>query len=448
MMGMTLAEAAAVLNLPAPPRDAGWRGVSIDTRTLAPGNLFVALPGSQRDGHDFIPAAAKAGAAAGLAERTVATDLPVLEVPSARRALGELARSWRQRFESPVAGVTGSNGKTTVKLMLAAILAEAGPVLATEGNLNNELGVPLTLARLSAEHRHAVIEMGANHAGEIRYLTGLAGPDVAIITNCGPAHLEGFGSLEGVARAKGEILEGLGEQGTAVLNADDRFLAYWQAQAPGPVLRFGTSETADVRVAAFDAGGVRLETPAGPLVIGLALPGRHNALNAAAATAAALALGIDSAAIRRGLEGMRGERRRLEVRQGDGNLTIIDDSYNANPASLAAALDYLAAQSGHRWLVLGDMGELGTDGETLHREAGTMACRRGVERLFAIGDLAGHAADAFGDKGHVCADHQAALKALREELTAAEGPVYVLVKGSRAAALERVADALSEGGSA
>lgn len=445
-MRMTLAEAAGLLGVAEPAQDAAWQGVSIDTRTLAPGNLFVALAGERFDGHAFVDAAAAGGAAAGLVERGMAAEIPILEVPSTRRALGTLAHAWRRRFGCPLVAVTGSNGKTTVKRMMAAILAEVGAVLATRGNLNNELGVPLTLAELDAQHDYAVCELGANHPGEIRYLTGLAEPDVAIITNCAPAHLEGFGSLEGVARAKGEILEGLGATGVAVLNADDKFLPVWQAAAPGQVVLFGTSASADVRVAGADAEGVRLETRAGPLQIGLALAGQHNARNAAAATAAALALGIDSGAIRRGLESMRGEPRRMELKAGLENMRLIDDSYNANPASLAAALEYLVAQAGQRWLVLGDMGELGSEAQGLHAEAGHLARRLGVGRLFTLGDLAGHAAEAFGEGGMPCADREALIRAVRDTAQAVEGPVHVLIKGSRSAAMDQVADALTSGG--
>ena len=442
MMSMPLAEAAVLLQARyAGPDDRWFTGVSTDTRTLAAENLFFALTGPRFDGHDHLAEAQARGAAGAAVSRAVDCALPLLQVEDTRRALGDLARQWRDRFAIPVVGITGSNGKTTVKEMLAAILAGQGPVLATQGNLNNDIGVPLTLARLGSEHRSAVIEMGANHAGEIAYLAQLARPTVAVVTNAGPAHLEGFGSLEGVARAKGELFAGLDASAVAVINADDRFAPLWRELAQDrAVLSFGLDAPADVtaRYAPSSAGTqLQLETPQGAIALCLPLPGRHNARNALGAAAAALAAGADLAQIRTGLEGLTGVAGRLQrKRRADGGL-VIDDTYNANPASLQAAIDVLRELPGERWLVFGDMAELGGDAASLHAEVGAYARAAGIERLFSLGGLARQAARSFG--GTAFDDLDALLSALRGELRA---DVSILVKGSRSMGMERVVQAL------
>ena len=442
MMSMSLAEAAVLLDARyAGPGDRCFTGVSTDTRTLAAENLFFALTGPRFDGHDHVAEAQARGAAAAAVSRPVDCALPLLQVEDTRRALGDLARQWRDRFAIPVVGITGSNGKTTVKEMLAAILAAQGPVLATQGNLNNDIGVPLTLARLAPEHRSAVIEMGANHAGEIAYLAQQARPTVAIVTNAGPAHLEGFGSLEGVARAKGELFAGLDATAVAVINADDRFAPLWRDLARDrAVLSFGLDAPADVtaRYATTSAGTqLELETPQGSIALCLPLLGRHNARNALGAAAAALAAGADLAHIRTGLEGLTSVAGRLQrKRRVDGGL-VIDDTYNANPASLQAAIDVLRELPGERWLVFGDMAELGSDAAALHAEVGSYARAAGIERLFSLGDLARQAALAFG--GTAFDDFDALLSALRSALRT---DVSILVKGSRRMGMERVVQAL------
>jgi UDP-N-acetylmuramoyl-tripeptide--D-alanyl-D-alanine ligase len=367
----------------------------------------------------------------------------LLQVADTRLALGELARQWRSRFSIPVVGVTGSNGKTTVKEMLAAILAGQGPVLATQGNLNNDIGVPLTLARLAAEHRSAVIEMGANHSGEIAYLARLVRPTVGIVTNAGPAHLEGFGSLEAVARAKGELFAALSETAVAVINADDRFAPLWQELAQGrPVLSFGLEAAADVTATYMPTQGgmqLQLSTPRGSIEVHLPLLGRHNVINALGAAAAALAAGADLVQIRAGLEGLASVSGRLQCkRRTDGGL-VIDDTYNANPASLHAAIDVLREFPGERWLVFGDMGELGDDTAALHAEVGAYASAAGIERLFTLGDLARRAAFAFGDRAQAFSDFEQLVSAVRGGLRA---NVSLLVKGSRRMGMERVVQAL------
>ena len=444
MMAMRLSEAAGVLEASYSGADVRFAGISTDTRTLAADNLFFALTGPRYDGHDYVDAAQARGAAAAAVSRPVSTTLPLLQVADTRHALGQLARHWRGRFDIPVVGITGSNGKTTVKEMITAILARRGAVLATRGNLNNDIGVPLTLAGLAPEHRSAVVEMGANHAGEIAYLTGLARPTVGIVTNAGPAHLEGFGSLEGVAHAKGELFAGLDRDAVAVINADDRFAAVWRELAQGRrMLSFGLLPGADVGAdwqATAQGTALALRTPHGAVDVQLPLLGRHNVLNALGATAAALAAGASLDDVREGLEGLAGVAGRLQRKtRADGGL-VIDDTYNANPASLRAAIDVLSAFPGERWLVLGDMGELGADAAALHAEIGVYARDAGIDRLFTLGEFSAQAARACGANAQACEDFDALLGALRRELHAG---VTVLVKGSRYMGMERVVQALT-----
>ena len=449
MIEMRLGEAAAALGASAAGEDVVFRGVGTDSRTAPQRALFVAVRGPSFDGHDFVGAAMRRGAAAALVERAPREPVPFILVRDPVRALGRLAAAWRSRFRDLLlVAITGSNGKTTVKEMVAAILRVTGPVSATRGNLNNEIGVPLTLCDLDAGHRVAVVELGANHRGEIAALTTLARPSVGLVTQCAPAHLEGFGSVEGVARAKGELFEHLPEDATAVVNADDEYAGLWRELAGRRRrLSFGTDPGADVRVRAAPGAGGRtrlsLDTPAGPLDVDLALPGAHNALNAGAAAAAALAAGADLDAIREGLAAMRSVKGRLESKCGPRGTEIIDDTYNANPASLRAGLGVLGAKPAPRWLVLGDMAELGPGAAALHAGAGRDARRHGVERLLATGDLSREAARAFGE-GAVHFESRAALiDRLRDELP--EGAT-VLVKGSRSMAMERVVEAIAEGG--
>ena len=445
MMSLGLRETAELLQGRMLGRDAHFFGVSTDTRTLVQGNLFIAMEGPRFDGHRFLGQAAERGAAGALVARP-ATRLPAVQVEDPRRAFGRLAAHWRARFRLPLVAVTGSNGKTTVKEMVAAVLgAGRGPVLATAGNLNNDIGVPLTLSRLDAGHRAAVIEMGANHPGEIAALAAMACPDIGVITNAAPAHLAGFGTLAGVARAKGELLQGLAPGGTAILNADDSQYGLWRRMAGDRrVLSFGFG-AADVRgdwVAAGTGGRLEVTTPVGDLALALQLPGRHNAANALAALAVAVALEIPLAAAAAALAGVRPHPGRLApCRRRDGGL-LLDDSYNANPASLAAALDSLAGLPGPTWLVLGDMAELGPDAPALHAEMGRRAAAAGVQRLYALGPLAAEAAASFGSGGTGFGDVAALLQALQRDLDPA---VNLLVKGSRAARMERVAQALLAG---
>jgi UDP-N-acetylmuramoyl-tripeptide--D-alanyl-D-alanine ligase len=445
MMHMRLSEAAALLGARLHGADAAFRGLSTDTRTVGTGELFVALRGPNFDAHEFLDAARARGAAGALVER-VPAPLPAIEVPDARAAMGQLAAHWRARHNVDTLAVTGSNGKTTVKEMIAAILARDAPVLATRGNLNNDIGVPLTLAGLDAGHRRLVVEMGANHPGEIAALAAMARPRIGVITLVAPAHLEGFGSIDAVARAKGELIAALPADGVAVVNADGGYQELWRELAAGRrLLRFGEHAGADVRVqhqAQADGARISLYTADGALDVSLRLAGRHNALNAAAAAAAALAAGVSLQCIGDGLASVRPVHGRLEILAAPGDVRVIDDTYNANPVSLRAALEVLAQFPPPRWLVLGDMGELGADATVFHREAGLAARALGIQGLFGMGPLARAAVQAFGAGGHHFNTHAQVLRALHDAL---DGGASVLVKGSRTMGMEQVVAALLHG---
>ncbi|HKJ22662.1 MAG TPA: UDP-N-acetylmuramoyl-tripeptide--D-alanyl-D-alanine ligase, partial [Gammaproteobacteria bacterium] len=361
---LPLSEIARAVNGRHLGAEASVSGVGIDTRRLHEGELFVALPGEHHDGHGFVGQARDKGAAAAMVSEPVQTDLPLVQVHDSRRGLAQLAGYWRGRFSIPVIAVTGSNGKTTVKEMTAAILRRRGQVLATEGNKNNDIGMPLTLLRLSPEHQYGVIEMGANHAGEIAGLCAVARPTVAVVTNAGPAHLEGFGSLEGVARAKGELFAGLEPSGIAVINADDAYYPLWRALADGrKCLSFGIERDAEVSAGQVrhSAEGTTFELRAGAdsRTVTLRLAGLHNVRNALAAAAVSLAAGATLADIAGGLASVTPVYGRLCIKPGMNGARLIDDSYNANPSSLQAALEALADMPGEKVVVLGDMYELG-----------------------------------------------------------------------------------------
>ncbi len=431
--------------------DASFGAVCTDSRSLEPAALFVALRGERFDGHDFLAAAAERGAAGALVAARSEAALPQIVVDDTRAALGKLGRAWRRGFEIPAVAVTGSSGKTTVKELAAAILGVRHRVCATAGNLNNDIGVPLTLLRLAPGDEALVVELGANHAGEIAYLSSLAEPTVGVLTNAGPAHLEGFGSIEGVAAAKGELLDALPRAGTAVLNADDRFLGEWRARSrAGQALTFGLHANADFHPdgdPVFDAQGSRfaLRLPAGErLEIRLPLLGLHSVANALAAAAAAHAAGASGEDIVAGLARGKAVHGRLDKLAGRRGAAVIDDAYNANPASVRAALDLLGSLPGRRVLVLGDMAELGPRAAQLHAETGAYAVGR-CEDLVTVGPLAERAAAAFGPGAQACADVAAAAAALEPLL----GPgVTILVKASRVMGLDRLVAALAapEGG--
>lgn len=426
--------------------DRGFGGVSTDTRTIRDGELFFALQGPNFDGRDYVRVAREAGAAGAVVGKQVGEDIAQITVDDAKAALGRFGAAWRNEHDATVIGVTGSNGKTTLKELIAACLSRKAPTLATHGNLNNDIGMPLMLARIDETHRYAVLEMGANHAGEIAYLTALASPDVVVITNAAAAHLEGFGSVDGVARAKGEILLGEKRPRAAVLNADDRYFDFWTSQARDTrCISFGFTETADVRAdnitAAASNTTFTLHIDGDCVAVELPLVGVHNVRNACAAAAVAHALDIDIDDISAALKSVNPVAGRLQPVHGLNDATLFDDSYNANPLSVVAAAEFLAALPGESWLVLGDMKELGDDAAELHREVGEAVRTSGVNRLFAYGDLAASAAEGFGERARWFASLDTLVDELSKEMNS---DVTVLVKGSRSMRMERVVDALCE----
>ena len=429
--------------------------VHSDTRSVQPGDLFVALKGERFDANQFLGEAAAKGAVAVLCDATAepalaACGLPGMLVPDARAALGELARAWRQRFTGPLIAVTGSNGKTTVTQMIASILRawRGDAALATEGNFNNDIGLPLTLLRLRPDHRVAVVELGMNHPGEIAQLAAIAQPTVALVNNAQREHQEFMTSVEAVARENGAVLQALGAGGIAVFPAGDPYTPLWKALAGARAQRlFGeaaqgaavTLKSAQWQQDAWQAGAL---TPAGEVAFRLHVAGRHNLNNALAALACADAAGVPPAAMAQGLDAfrpVRGRSRTVLLRRGARTVTLIDDSYNANPDSVRAVIDVLAELPGPRLLVLGDMGEVGDQGPAFHAEVGAYARQRGIEHLLAHGALAIHAAMAFGGS------HFDTIEALQAAVrTRLAGCQSVAVKGSRFMRMERVVEALAQ----
>jgi UDP-N-acetylmuramoyl-tripeptide--D-alanyl-D-alanine ligase len=425
--------------------DVAIAGVATDSRRVPAGALFVALRGERFDAHDFLAQAREHGAAAALVERVVDIDLPQVVVADTGRALGELARAARTASTARVVGITGSNGKTTVKTLLAAILERHGRTHVNAGNLNNEIGLPLSVLAMPEDTQFAVFEMGAGKPGDIAYLVDIARPSIALVNNVAPAHLERLGSLRGVAETKGAIYEGLPADGIAVINADDAFAGYFAERAAGRrVLRYGVDLSADVNAQRIGQGRFELVTPIGAIGVALPLPGRHNVLNALAASALALALEVPLETIRDGLQAAPTVQGRLLRHALPGGAVLIDDSYNANPGSFAAAIAILAAEHGETILVMGDMGELGTESEVLHAQTGALARRSGIGRLHAVGMRSAAAVQAFGPGAMHHADQTALIASLRGLV----GPdTVLLVKGSRSAAMDRVVRALLDDGS-
>jgi UDP-N-acetylmuramoyl-tripeptide--D-alanyl-D-alanine ligase len=449
---MPLTEAALAVGGAAMGADARFLGVGSDSRSVAAGDLFVALKGERFDGHDYVAEVLAKGAAGALVERGWAekhgAGLPLVAVDDTRAALGRLAAAWRARFDVPVVGVTGSNGKTTVKEMIAAVLAAAFGEqnrLATAGNLNNDIGLPLTVLRLRAHHRAAVIEIGMNHPGETAALAAIAQPTIALINNAQREHQEFMKSVAAVAAEHGDVIAALPPLGVAVINADDEFADYWRSLAgERRVCDFSLDHPAAVTAGCqAEPGGTALDlaAPAGRAAVRLAAVGRHNARNALAAAAAAMAAGADLDAVRRGLESFRAVKGRLQPKAGQLGAAVIDDSYNANPDSVRAAIDVLAALPGRRILVLGDMGEVGEKAGQFHDEVGGYAKSMGLECLYALGEHAAAAAHNFGEGARHFATLDDLAAALRPELGAG---VTVLVKGSRFMRMERVVEAITE----
>jgi UDP-N-acetylmuramoyl-tripeptide--D-alanyl-D-alanine ligase len=451
-MKRTLRDAANAVGGELVGDDRPYGTVATDSRTLQPGALFVALRGPNFDGREFVAAAAARGAIGAIVERAVPHLLPQIVVGNALRALQQLGQAWRAGFTIPIVAVAGSNGKTTVKEMAAAILSRMGANLATQGNLNNHIGVPLTLMRLEASHRSAVVEMGANRIGDVAELVRLAQPTVGLITNAGAEHLEGFGDLDGVARGEGEMVSCLDPAATGIINADDTYAGYWLRQAAARrVVTFGVHANADFMakdsVQSIERGEFAtrftLECPSGRLSIFLKAGGAHNIGNAVAAAAAASAAGASLEDIALGLADFRAVSGRLQLKAGAHDSWIIDDSYNANPSSVRAALEVLRSLRGARWLVLGDMAELGKFSEDSHAHIGAYARDCGIKRLFALGPQSSRAVEAFGSGAEWFADTDSLTRRLQEEL--APG-VTILVKGSRVNRLEQVVQALTGGG--
>jgi UDP-N-acetylmuramoyl-tripeptide--D-alanyl-D-alanine ligase len=441
---MSLAEAAAMIQGQASGGDPVFGGVSSDTRTLRAGDLFVALRGERFDGHAFLAQARQGGAVAAMIDRRHrdACPLPVVTVEDTRRGLGDLARRWRARFSPALVAVAGSNGKTTVKEMLAAILrrhAGEKAVLATAGNLNNDIGLPLTLLRMRADHRCCAIELGMNHKGEVAYLAGIAAPTVALVNNAQREHLEFMNSVEEVAAENAEVYAALPSAGVAVVNADDAQATFFRGRAGARrIVDFGLDTPAAV------GGGyalkplsseITLTTPRGAAQATLAIPGLHNVRNALAAAACAFAVGVDEKTIGDGLTDFRPYTGRLQVKQAASGATVIDDTYNANPDSVRAAIDVLASCPAPTALVLGDMGEVGAQGEAFHREVGSYALSKQITNLYALGEATKHAVAAFGAGGR----HFDSV----DELVAGIEGRSILVKGSRFMRMERVVAALT-----
>lgn len=444
---MMMSQVAQALGATLHGDDVLMTGVSKDTRDIHTGDLYVALKGERFDGHQFIAEASSSGAVAALVSDSVPLDVPQVQVDDTRIALGQLAAHWRQSWSEQqpagkLIGITGSNGKTSVKEMTSKILADhagAAAVLSTRGNLNNDIGMPMTLLELTEQHEFAVIEMGANHVGEIDYLTDIARPDVALVNNVGPAHLEGFGSLENIAKAKAEIYNGLSDEGIAVLNKDDVFAPFWEDYcADMDTISFSmVDDSADVYASVIEADLYRVSVNSEQAELALKVPGKHNVMNALAAIAVTYSLGLSLQEITSSLSTFENIQGRLTIKQSADGYQVIDDTYNANPLSVTAAIDVLAGIPGDTVLVLGDMAELGDDAEKLHAEIGTEAKLAGINALYATGRLSENTVDAFGENGAYFKNKNELIKTLKKDLTGSE---TVLIKGSRSAAMEEVVE--------
>ncbi|ORJ27232.1 UDP-N-acetylmuramoyl-tripeptide--D-alanyl-D-alanine ligase [Rouxiella badensis] len=449
MIPVSLQKLTDVLSAELFGNDTQIDAVTTDTRQITPGCLFIALKGENFDAHDFAADAVKAGAAALIVSKRLPVEAPQLVVADTRIALGKLGAWVRQQVPARVVALTGSSGKTSVKEMTAAILRQCGNVLYTAGNFNNDIGAPLTLLRLTPEHDFAVVELGANHQGEIAYTTDLTRPQTALVNNLSAAHLEGFGSLAGVAKAKGEIFDGLPADGIAIINADSNDWPHWQARIGNKtVWRFSPDAAegvdfyaSNVTVNAFNTT-FTLHSPQGQIDISLPLPGRHNVANALAAAALALSVGATLKVVREGLSSLQAVKGRLfPVRLAEGK-TLLDDSYNANVGSMTAAAQVLAEMPGYRVMALGDMAELGDESEACHREVGEAIRLAGIDKVLTVGHFSRAISDASG-----CGEHlqdKAAVTARLASLLSEHAVITVLIKGSRSAAMEQVVRALQE----
>ena len=437
--------------------DSKIRSVSTDSRSIASGDVYFCLRGENFDGHDYAQASVAAGAVAIVCERCLDSGVAEVLVPDTRRAYGVLAMLWRKQLSVKLIGVTGSNGKTTVKQLLKEVCAEAGSVQYTRANDNNDIGVPQTLLRIDQSHQFAVVEMGANQLGEIEWLGSISKPNVAIITNVSASHIEGFGSLEAVCREKSAIYTSLAEDGVAIVNRDDQFADEWlRLNQNRSVITFGSDVSADVYAEQLSVSQIRLHCQIdgceSTIETQCNLVGAHNLLNIAAAAAAAMACGIDLAVVARGVSNAAPVKGRLNFHQLTGGLTLIDDTYNANPASARAAIDVLASVAAERWLVLADLKELGEDAALHHTALGEFALEKSIDRLYATGELCRYTVKAFGDRAQWFDDKDGLLEQLQQELECGadntidsmERDTVVLVKGSRSMAMNEVVDALQE----
>ena len=447
MISMLLSEAAKTLGSSLTGEDVVFSGCSTDSRTIEEGNLFIALKGEYFDGHQYISVAEKNGASSLIVDREVVHTKPSIRVEDTRKAMGLLAKSWREKITIPLIAITGSNGKTTVKEMVTSILSTVSNVHATSGNLNNDIGVPKTLFGLNKKHNYAVIEMGANHLGEIEWLSKISSPNIAVITQCAPAHLEGFKNVESIAKAKAEIFSGLQTSGTAIINADDIYFDFWKNSCKEiNQFTFGIkTKNADVRAENIKLSmddlliNFTLISTHGSVEICLPMLGEHNVMNALAAASCCLSLDISLQSIKDGLENIKSIKGRLEIKTGKKHVRIIDDTYNANPTSLDAAIETLCGFNGLRYIVLGDMGELGDKAEQFHRDVGGLAKRKNVDGLFTIGKLSINASNDFGTGAFHFDSYEALEKALIKSL---DKDSTVLIKGSRAMKMERIVNAL------
>lgn len=432
--------------------DVMFSNVSTDTRSLEKGDLYLALVGENFDGNNFVDAAESNGACAALVSRDVDCGIPTLRVADTHVALAEIAKIVRRRSAASVIALTGSQGKTTVKEMLGAILGNAGDCLATQANLNNTIGVPLTLLKIEERHQYVVIEMGANSAGEIAFSVDATEPDIALITNASPAHIEGFGSLQGIVTAKGEIIDGLKGDGVMVLNADDAYVNEWAARAAGKrVVRFsyhndsGDAEyfASDVKELGDGSSQFKLHTPQGEQMLRIQFLGRHNVLNAVAATAAAMEAGAGLENVVQGLTNLDPVTGRLSRVPGINGCKLIDDSYNASPGSFFAAIDVLSSLAGEKILVMGDMKELGDETDAAHRSVGDYASQASIDEFWAFGEKSRLAVDAYRGKGKYFDSKEALIEALKAR---SQTELTVLVKGSRGAKMDEIVTALKKDG--
>lgn len=443
-MKMLLSEISSHVNGRLSGQELTISSVSIDTRTLSDGDLYLAIKGENFDGHFFIDKAEAAGASAVLVESDIKTQLPAIIVEDSHLALAELAGAWKSKVAVKTIGITGSNGKTTVKEMTAAILSVNSNVLFTHGNLNNDIGVPLTLLKLHEQHQYAVIEMGANHAEEIKYSSHYVKPEIAVITNVGSAHIEGFGSLERTALAKGEIIGSLAADGIAVLNKDDPFFPLWQKLAKNrKIVSFGLDTEAEINAQSIYSEiknnkfytHFTLSTTKGEIDIKLKLAGKHNVINALPAAASCLQLGIELEQVKQGLETIEPVAGRLQPLVDEYNNLFIDDTYNANPSSLTAALNVLMQCKGDHWVVLGALAEMGACSKQIHKELGEQIKSMGVVRLFTVGADAKCTAEGFGSGAEFFSSQEQLIKTLKKEL---KSNTTLLVKGSRTQKMENV----------